>query len=169
MKNSFRLLIACLGILLFSFGCNQPTAETSPVPVADVETKPDMAKIKREIQAIEKAWAAADNARDANALAAFYANDAISMSENSPMVVGKAAILKEMQTSFASRPAGHTVSYEVLDVFGDENIVTEVGKSTRMDASGKVVYTGKYMAVWEKRDGKWLCLSDIGNSDSKEN
>ena len=53
-------------------------------------------------------------------------------------------------------------------VFGDENTVTEVGKMTRKDASGKVVSTGKYMAVWEKRDGKYLCVRDIGNSDSEE-
>jgi len=36
-----------------------------------------------------------------------------------------------------------------------------------MDAAGKVTATGKYMAVWEKRDGKWLCIRDIGNEDAK--
>jgi len=170
MKNSFRFLIACLGFSLFSFGCSQPTADKESASVAMVtETKPDMAAIKAEIQAIEKAWSAADNAKDSNSLGAFLANDAVSMSANSPMAVGKAAIIKEMEAGFASRPAGQTVSYEVLDVFGDDKLVTEVGKSTRMDASGKVISTGNYMAIWEKRDGKWLCIRDIGYSNTKEN
>ncbi len=54
-----------------------------------------------------------------------------------------------------------------LDVFGSENQVTEVGKSTIKDATGKVTYTGKYMAIWEKRDGKYVCVRDIFNDDMK--
>ncbi len=34
------------------------------------------------------------------------------------------------------------------------------------DASGKVIRTGKYMAIWEKRDGKYICIRDIYNDDA---
>jgi ketosteroid isomerase-like protein len=84
------------------------------------------------------------------------------------MAVGKAAIQKEIEGSFEKRPKGATVSFEVLDVFGDENTVTETGKAIRKDASGKVISNGKYMAIWERRDGKFLCVRDISNSDEKE-
>lgn len=127
-----------------------------------------MAKVKTEIQALETAWSNADNARDSNALAAFYSDDAISMSNNKPVLEGKAAIRKDIGESLAKRPAGSTTAYDVVKVFGDENTVTEIGKTTRKDASGKVTYTGKYMAVWEKRGGKYICVSDIGNDDVKE-
>jgi uncharacterized protein (TIGR02246 family) len=127
-----------------------------------------MAAIKAEIQALESSWAAADNARDATAIAAFYADDAVSLSNNKPMLVGKAAIQKDIEAGLAKRPQGSTVSYDVLDVFGDENQVTEVGKATVTDASGKVISTGKYMAVWEKRNGKYICIRDIYNDDVKE-
>lgn len=84
------------------------------------------------------------------------------------MIVGKSAILKDIETSLAKKQKGATVSYDIMDVFGDENTVTEVGKTTSKDATGKVIYTGKYMAVWEKRNGKWLAIRDIYNDDVKE-
>lgn len=172
MKNYFRIATACFALSLFTVACSSPAPEESAAPeemTPPATTGPDMAAIKAEIQALEDAWGAADNAGDVNALMAFYADDAVSMGSGSPMAVGKAAIQKEIQESVASRPAGTTVKYEVLDVFGDENTITEVGKTTRMDASGKVTSTGKYMAIWEKRNGKYICVRDISNNDSKEN
>lgn len=53
-----------------------------------------MASIKADIQALESAWAEADNARDTNAILAYYSDDAISLSNNAPMTKGKAAIKK---------------------------------------------------------------------------
>lgn len=165
----FRIAPALIALTFFGLAGCAPAPENvvTPEPVV-VESKPDMAAVKAEIQAIENAWSAADNASDIPALLAFYSDDAVSMGSGSPMAVGKAAIQKEMEASMASRPAGVTVSYEVIDVFGDENTVTEVGKMTRKDASGKEISTGKYMAVWEKRNGKYICVRDISNNDSEK-
>jgi len=66
------------------------------------------------------------------------------------MAVGKAAIRKSIEEGLAKRSKGETATYETMDVFGDGNIVTETGKTTVKDANGKVAYTGKYMAIWEK-------------------
>lgn len=169
-KNYLHLATLFIALSICNVACNQaPTeATTSEVAVAPVAAKADMVKIKSEIQQLENAWAAADNASDVTALLAFYSEDAVSMGSESPMAVGKAAIQKQLETSMSSRPEGVTVKYETLDVFGDENTVTEVGKSTQTDASGKVISNGKYMAIWEKRDGKYVCVRDIFNSDSKE-
>lgn len=170
-KNYFRFATACIAFSLFSVACSSPAPEEAAAPeemAPSVVAEPNMGAIKAEIQALETAWGAADNAGDVAALLAFYTDDAVSMGSGAPMAVGKAAIQKELEAGMASKPAGSTVSYEVLDVFGDENTVTEVGKTTRTDASGKVISTGKYMAIWEKRDGKYLCVRDISNSDSKE-
>lgn len=165
--NYFKIALAFIALSLFACSSPAPEEVATPEEMA-TPAEPDLAAIKAEIQALELAWAAADNAGDVPALLAFYSDDAVSMGGGSPMAVGKAAIQKELEADMASRPAGGTVSYDVLDVFGDENTVTEVGKTTRMDASGKVVSTGKYMAVWEKRDGKYVCIRDIGNNDSEE-
>jgi uncharacterized protein (TIGR02246 family) len=123
--------------------------------------------LKKEIQEMETAWADADNAGDVNALAAFYADDAVSLAADQPMIVGNEAIKKDLEAAMAKKPKGQKVSYEVIDVFGSDKYVTEVGKTTRTDSEGKVTSTGKYMAVWEKRNGKWICIRDMGNNDAK--
>lgn len=171
-KNYFRIASACIALSLFSVACTSPAPEEASAPelVAEpVAVEPDMTAIKAEIQALETEWAAADKAGDVNKLMSYYSDDAVSMGGGNPMAVGKAAIQKELEATFAKRPAGASARYEVLDVFGNENTVTETGKITRMDASGKVISTGKYMAIWEKRDGKYLCVRDIGNDDQPEN
>lgn len=129
------------------------------------ETPADMAQIKTEIQALEDAWAAALNAQDLDALMAMYTDDAVSLPDNAPILVGKAAIRKQQEQDFASTPAGRAYSFEALDVYGNGNTVTETGKSTYKDAAGKVTGTGKYMCVWEKQGDKYLCVREIYNSD----
>lgn len=165
--NYSGMATVCVALSLFVIGCSAPAPKPVETPVV-VETKPDMAVVKAEIQALENAWAAADNARDANAVAAFYAEDAMSMSNDKPTLVGKAAILADITEGMAKKAAGTTITYDVLEVYGDDKVVTEIGKGTTKDASGKVILTGKYMAVWEKRDGKYICIRDIYNSDTKE-
>jgi len=165
--NYSGIATVLVALCLFVIGCSAPAPKPVETPVV-VETKPDMAAVKAEIQALENAWAAADNARDANAVATFYADDAHSMSNDKPTIVGKAAILEDMHAGLAKKAVGTTVVYKTQEVFGDENTVTELGISTVTDAAGKVILTGKYMAVWEKRDGKYICIRDIYNNDVKE-
>jgi uncharacterized protein (TIGR02246 family) len=170
-KNYFGFAAVCI-VFFFTIGCNSTAsdaaAKAAPDSTAQKTTQPDMASVKADIQAMETAWANADNARDAKAVTAFYSDDAISMSSNKPMLVGKAAILKDVEAGLAKKMKGTTASYEIMDVFGDANAVTEVGKTIVKDSTGKVTYTGKYMAIWEKRDGKYVCVRDIWNDDVKE-
>lgn len=166
--NFLRAVPMCIALLLTS--CSEPQPEpaaTEPAPAVAEPAKPDLAQIRTEIQAIENAWAAAINAKDVNAIMGLYADDAVSLPDDAPMLVGKAAIQKYQDEQRAKSPAGQVVSFETLDVYGDGITVTEVGKETTKDASGKVVHTGKYMAVFEKRDGKYLCIREIYNDDSK--
>jgi ketosteroid isomerase-like protein len=172
--NRFKFATICIALSCFAIGCNNAATEKTDTAVKPAEAapamavKPDMAKLKADIQALESSWASLDNARDTDAIAAFYADDAVSLSNNKPMLVGKAAIRKDIAESLAKRGKGATVAYDIMDVFGDENTVTEIGKVTVKDASGKITSTGKYMAVWEKRNGKYICVRDISNGDAKE-
>lgn len=168
---SFMKLFVISAAALFFISCDQ-SAERKQADVKSetkeaVVTQPDNAKLKDEIQALENAWANADNARDVNALAAFYSDDAVSMANNAPSLIGNAAIKKDLEMSIGKRAKGSTTSYDVMDVFGSGNYVTETGKIIRKDSTGKIGMTGKYMAIWEKRDGKWICIRDIGNDDAK--
>jgi uncharacterized protein (TIGR02246 family) len=164
-KKNYLLASLCMLFAVFIIGCN--TTETKPAEAA-ASAAPDMGKVKTEIQTLETAWAAAENAGDSKALAAFYADDAVSMPRDKPMIVGKEAIAKDIEAGMATRDKSMTIAYNVLDVFGDENTVTEVGTAIRKDSTGKVAYSGKYMAIWVKRDGKYLCIRDMSNNDAKE-
>jgi uncharacterized protein (TIGR02246 family) len=160
-----------IGLFIITLSCNQPATDKTSEAKSDSTqpmTKADPVKLKEEIQALETSWSNADNARDVNALAAFYADDAVSLANNQPMLVGNASIRKDIEASIAKRPNGNTVAYEVMDAFGCDNYATEVGKTIRKDSTGKIISTGKYMAIWEKRNGKWICIRDIGNEDIKE-
>lgn len=152
----FNLLFILSTASLLAFTACQQTAETPT----------DTAQVKTEIQALENAWAEALNTQDLDALMALYADDAVSMPDNAPILDGKAAIRKQQEQEFASTRAGRTYSFEVLDIYGDGKTVTETGKSTYKDASGKVTGTGKYMVVWEKQGDKYLCVREIYNDDA---
>ncbi|MCX6218545.1 DUF4440 domain-containing protein [Spirosoma sp.] len=165
--NPFTLLLAVVAITSVCVtGCNAPT-QKAEATTEQVVTKPDMAVIKTEIQAIETEWASATTAKDIEKVMALYTDDAIEMADDEPMSVGKDAIRQVLLKSMEARKAGTTVSYETMDVYGDNNVVTEVGKTTVKDAAGKVVSTGKYMGIFEKRDGKFICIRDINNEDQK--
>ena len=171
-KNQFlRLMAACNALFFMTIGCNAPTSDTANKAVEankQAVAKPDMAAIKAEIQALENTWATASNAKDATTITNFYTDNAISFTNNKPSLTGKAAIRKEIDEGLAKNKPNETVTYETLDVYGDDNFVTETGKTTVKDAKGTITHTGKYMAVWEKRNGKWLVIRDIYNDDKKE-
>lgn len=168
MKTT-QILAILFTVLMVQVSCKQAekteeaaATETTAAPATDLNA------LKAEIQALEDQWETASNTKNAEAILAFYADDAISFSNNQPMLVGKEAIKKDIEAGIAKHKEGNVVSYETLDVYGDENMVTEIGKTTVTDASGKVTYTGKYMAVWQKQDGKWKTIRDIYNDDAKE-
>lgn len=158
MKSTHLLL--AFAVSLFAFASCQ---QTPPPPPA-----PDLAKIRTEIQAMENAFAEAWNARNAAAVVAYYADDAVSLANNSPMLTGKEAILKHQEAEFASDTSKTTVSFEVMDIYAAGDLVVETGKGTFKDAKGAVVMTSKYMSLFEKRNGKYLCIRDCFNNDKKE-
>jgi uncharacterized protein (TIGR02246 family) len=126
----------------------------------------DMAAVKTEIAAMEAAYAVADNAKDADAVAAYYADDAQSLSYDEPTRVGKEAIKAGIMKGFESDTMGHQISFEVTGVWAAGNYATETGTSKEVDKDGNVVRTGKYMTLFEKRDGKYIAIRDIYNNDA---
>lgn len=153
MKSN--LLFTLLAASLMAFTACQPTSE---MPT-------DLAQIKSEIQQVENAWATALNTKDIDALMALYADGAVSMVNNGPTLTGKDAIRKYQVEQWKSNPALGNFSFETTEVYSNGNTVTDIGISTIKNEGGKVVGTGKYVCIWEKRDGKYLCSREIYNED----
>lgn len=163
MKQKFLkpiFLGICMVVLV---SCN--TKSEAPVEEALVV---DADAIRTEIQALEDAYAAASNARDVEAILSYYSDDVVSYPSDKAPVVGKEAMRASLQEDLNTYPKGSTVSYTVKDLFisNDGNLVNEIGSYTSLDSLGNKVSTGHYFCLFEKRDGKYVCVRDISASDT---
>lgn len=153
----FASFITILAITLS--GCNNQQKEES------TEVEPmDMANLKVEIQAMEDAYSAGEKAKDADAVVAYYSEDAVSYSRNKQPISGKAAIRESIAKSIANDTLGEYNVYKVVDLFADGDLATEIGSWTQFDASGTETENGYYMSVFEKRGGKYECIRDMSVS-----
>jgi uncharacterized protein (TIGR02246 family) len=153
MRSKFQPVIL-FGIIAFLFtACsNEKTASV------------DMDQLKKDIQAMEDAFAAGEKAKDANAVAAYYSDDATSYIRNQEPAVGKEAITARIADRLAKDTAGLTSVYKVVDLFAEGNMAVEIGSWTDVDPSGAEVNRGHYMSYFQKKDGKWLCVRDMSVS-----
>ena len=152
--NSFIMLFLLFGAMLFS--CQPQEAE---------EAAPDLDQIRSELQAMEDAYADSENNKNTDGMASYYADDAQSLPNNEPTISGKAAMLERIQNDQDSDSTQSEIRFEVVDVFADGDLVVEVGRSITTNADGSET-TGKYISVFERRDGTLVCIRDIWNDDS---
>lgn len=156
MKTNIKLVsLIVLTVLAFT-ACKAPvTPETI-----------DMDQLKVEIQAMEDAYAAGEKAKDADAVVAYYSDDAVGYGNNRKPLSGKAAIRANIAERLASDTLGHYNVYKVVDLFAEGKMAVEIGSWTEFDASGNKVDNGHYLSYFEKRDGKYLCVRDMSNTMS---
>ena len=157
MKNHSKLFFFSVSILSL-LSCTAPATEKAP----DVDPK----QIKNEIQTLEDAYATAMNNRNAEALGFYYADDAVSLPNNQAVVRGKAAILARLKDEIKNDTNGFAFKFEVQEIIATGDKAIEIGKSTITDNNGNA-FTGKYISVFEKRDGKYVCIRDIWNNDAQ--
>jgi len=154
MKN-LSLFTVLAAMLFLAVSCTAPTGDSTV----------DMESVKAEITAMESAYAEASNANDADGVIVYYADDAQSMHPNMPTLVGKDAIRANLVEEMASDTLKITLSLAVTDLWAAGDIAVETGTYTATNEAGEVVGKGKYMSVFEKRDGKYVCVRDIYNTD----
>jgi len=126
----------------------------------------DMAKVKVEIQAMEDAYAAGEKAKDADAVATYYSEDAMSYSRNKEPLKGRAAIRDNIANDIAKDTTDNYNVYKIVDLFAEGNTAVEIGSWTEFDSSGKEMANGNYMSYFQKRDGKYICVRDMSTTTS---
>jgi ketosteroid isomerase-like protein len=149
-------------------GAHQPeNLADTPFEVIQIEMKGPGAEDEATIRASAPAWAAAFNAQDADTLAGMYWDDSLLFPPNVPAVAGGAPMHEYFaRETPAFKAAGLTMNIPEagkLDIAG--NLAYEAGTYTITDASGAVVDAGKYIGVFEQRDGVWRYIRDTWNSD----
>ena len=157
MKKDILKMGLLSGILMLMISCNskQETATTTAV---------DKEQIKKEIQAKEDAFAELYNTGELKNIG-YYADDATTFFPNRPPLVGKDAIVEFYKSAITS--VTDKISFTSKDIFisNDGNQVVEIGYFKVVDSTNNPVNSGNYMSLFEKRDGKYVCVRDMSASD----
>ena len=126
----------------------------------------DMDAVKKEIQTMEDAYAAAEKAKDPDKVVAYYSDDAIGYGRNRPPEVGKTAIKESLAKRLAADTTGNYNVYKVVDLFAEGDMAVEIGSWTEMSPAGTEVNKGHYMSYFLKRNGKYVCVRDMSVSSN---
>jgi len=158
--NRLKMILVLLAptVLLF-FSCKP---EAAHVQMGEVNQD----SVKVQIVALENAYATASNARDVEGVAAYYSSDAQSLAPDEPTRVGIDAIKAGIKKDMEGDTLGTTISFETTGLWAAGNYATETGTSTVKDKEGKVIRTGKYITLFELRDGKYIGIRDMWNDDA---
>jgi ketosteroid isomerase-like protein len=121
-------------------------------------------KIKQEIQAREDEFAQVYNSGELKAIG-YYADDATTFFQNRHPLIGKGAILEFLKSDIDSNT--NVISFKTNEVYpsSDGNQVVEIGYFKLVDSAKYVINTGNYMVLFEKRNGKYVCIRDMSTSD----
>lgn len=162
MKNLTLFLALCVPFVFLLTACQSGDAHVHSATAVNVDS------VKAQIVALENAYAVAANANDVDGIAKFYAADAQSLADGEPTWVGLDAIKAGLKRDMEMDSTGGTVSFATTDVWAAGNLAVETGTSTVKDSTGNVIDSGKYMALYELRDGKYVCIRDMWNDDAKK-
>ena len=156
MKTKILMIVLLMSLL---FACD--TKKTEPVAAVI-----DKEQIKKEIQAKENEFAETYNSGIAKSIG-YYADDAITFTQNRAPLVGKAAIVEYLMADLNSATKSNKISFTTNEVFvsNDGNQVVEIGYYKVVDSTNTAVNTGNYMVLFEKRNGKYVCVRDMSASD----
>ena len=157
MKNKtiYGLLLGSIATLMFACGPKNGKPEAAVI---------DKEQIKKEIQAKEDEFAATYNAGEIKNIG-YYADDATTFYPNRPALVGKDAIVEFLRADLVAN--SNKISFKTDEVFvsSDGNQVVEIGYFQVTDSTNTTINRGNYMSLFEKRNGKYVCVRDMSASD----
>jgi ketosteroid isomerase-like protein len=151
MKQAAALFCAAVALAAFSI---ESLAAGSSKEVAALE-------------AVDRNWEKAFSTANADALAAFYDESAVLLPPGAPAVHGRAAIKAFLAKEAAdAQKAGISFTLGAKPAGGvSGNMGWQSGTYVVKDKTGKVLETGKYLSVSEKKGGKWLYVRDTWYAD----
>ena len=155
------VLAGCIALITLALACQPQTSQTPP----DTRAADEAA-----IKDFDAQWSNAASAKDLDKMLSSYADDAIVLQPNGPMLNSKDAvrkIWKEVLTAPGFSGGWKATKVEVAKS-GEIGYVSGTWEFTMNDASGKpATDRGKFVEVVKKQaDGTWKCAVDIWNSDA---
>ena len=122
-----------------------------------------------DIAARGEAYEAAFAAGDAAGMAAIYAEDAVLLPDDMERLEGRDAAEAIWKSYIDAGLADLRNDTVALDVVGDTAIEHGTWSISVPDGKGGMLpETGKFLTVWQQKDGDWFMHWDIWNSDPTE-
>ena len=160
MKKKLIRLAVLASLIPLIIACGPKKEELVTSPAIDKE------QIKKDIQAKENQFAELYNTGQLKNIG-YYADDAISFSQNKAPLVGKPAIIEFLKEGVESSSKGNRITFTTNEVFvsNDGNQVVEIGYYNLADSTNVPINTGNYMVLFEKRNGSYVVVRDMSASD----
>jgi ketosteroid isomerase-like protein len=144
---------------LYLISCS---SNTSAETTAKTETATlDIQKAKSFIDSINMKFSEQFAAGDSAALASHYWQDAELLLDNSEPVKGNDIV---NAWGAAIRAGIKEISFTTTDITGDSLFIIETGNYEMKDAKKSLLDKGKYVVVWQNRNGEWKLYRDIGST-----
>ena len=157
MKNIFVKGVA-LGYIFLLMGACNINQDNSGSAVIDKE------QVKKEIQARENEFAKIYNGGELKKIG-YYAEDAITYYQNMAPLTNRQERLEFLEVDLATNT--NKIIFTTNEVFPSKDgvQVLEIGYYRVVDSLNTLISSGNYMSLFEKRDGKYVCLRDMSASD----
>lgn len=142
------------------------------ITIGNVFAQSDDAAVKKTIDEMNQKFNKAMMSGDYKAIADMYADDAVSLPNNSPIWMGKNEILQGNKKDMVETGIKFSnASNKTLKILGTGDTRVEVGQFTvsvtMPKTEGPSLVHGKYVNVWQKQsDGTWKIQADIWNTDT---
>jgi ketosteroid isomerase-like protein len=156
-------LCALIIIALCSFSlvsCNSSNTEKS-IAEQTGNSSLDKQWAKSFIDSMNTKFSDQIAAGDSVALASHYWPDAELLLDNSEPVKGSDIITA---WGYAIRGGIKQMNFVTTDITGSSSFIIETGSYEIKDANKALVDKGKYVVVWQKRNGEWKLYRDIGST-----
>jgi len=130
----------------------------------------DTDALAQQLVQLDDDWSAAAGARDIEAVAAFYAPDAVAYPPGAVVAVGYDAAKQVWAGYFADSTyaiSWKTTSAEVA-ASGELGFTAGTYEDSYIGPDGTLIRGGgKYLCVWQRQaDGSWKAVHDMWNTDS---
>ena len=161
MRNGGLTTTIATGILA---ACSPPPKAAAPSAAPVVDT----AAVAAVIQGGEARWGKEYEARDAEAVGAHYAPDAVFMPLEAPPFRGREALIAAMKKAPVDKDYTMVFLPESVDVAASGDLAVSIGSfEQHRSLPVKVVKTGTYLASYRKQsNGAWLVTALCSTLDA---
>jgi ketosteroid isomerase-like protein len=161
--NARTFLVAVVGVFLI--GCNKRTAATADSTLPEGEFNAAVARA--QIIAADSAWVRAMQSKNVDSLMTYSASDAVSMNEGAKAAEGTDAIRAAYVQMLRRNPRNMTFKVDAVNFSDDGTMASDYGSmSGTADGPGvkPVNFTGNYVNVWQRVNGRWVLIVQLNNS-----